>query len=58
MATVLVSLGVLLLAGAAAAVLRRDKKRGKSGCGCDCGSCASCGACHGAAADAGRSSQP
>ena len=43
MSTVLALLGVLILAAAAAYVLRRDKKQGKSACG---GNCASCGACH------------
>ncbi len=42
MSTVLVLLGVCLLAAGAAIVLRRDKKQGKSSCG---GNCASCGAC-------------
>ena len=46
MSTVLVLLGLCLIAGAAAAVLRRDKKNGKSACGGNCGCCASCGACH------------
>ena len=43
MSTVLVLLGVLLLAAGATYVLRRDKKQGKSGCG---GNCGACGACH------------
>ncbi len=43
MSTVLVLLGVCLLAAGAAFVLRRDKKSGKSSCG---GNCGSCGACH------------
>ncbi|MBR3557148.1 MAG: FeoB-associated Cys-rich membrane protein [Oscillospiraceae bacterium] len=43
MSTILVLLGVLLLAARAAYVLRRDRKQGKSSCG---GNCASCGACH------------
>ncbi len=42
MTTALVGLGVLALAAAAVAALRRDKKQGKSACG---GSCASCGGC-------------
>ena len=40
MSTALVLLGVLALAGAAAAILRRDRKKGRSPCG---GNCASCG---------------
>ena len=43
MSTILVSLGVCILLAAAAFILRRDKKQGKSSCG---GNCASCGACH------------
>ena len=54
MATVLVSLGILLLAAAAVAVLRRDKKQGKSSCGGNCSGCANCGVCHSAAAGGKR----
>ena len=38
----------LLLSGLAAiaAKLLRDRKRGKSSCGCDCGNCPMAGACH------------
>ena len=43
MSTVLVLLGVCLMAAGAAFVLRRDKKQGKSSCG---GNCAACTACH------------
>ncbi len=42
MSTILVLVGVCLLAAGAAFVLRRDKKQGKSSCG---GNCSSCGAC-------------
>ena len=53
MSTILVLLGLCLLAaGAAAAVLRRDKKRGRPGCGGNCGCCASCGACRSSRAGA------
>ena len=52
MATVFVLIGLFLLAAAAVAVLRLDKKRGKSSCGGNCGCCANCGACHQAAAGA------
>lgn len=48
MSTVLVLLGLCLLAAGAIAVMRRDKKKGKSSCG---GSCASCGACRGCRAE-------
>lgn len=43
--TVLVLAGVVLLAAGAVYVLRRDKKRGVSPCGGNCGCCPSCGAC-------------
>ena len=46
MSTILVLLGVLLLAAGAAFVLRRDKKQGKSSCSGNCGACGACGACH------------
>ena len=49
MSTVLVLLGVFLLAAAAIFALRRDKKQGKSCCG---GSCGTCTACHRCEADA------
>ncbi|MBR0228336.1 MAG: FeoB-associated Cys-rich membrane protein [Clostridia bacterium] len=44
--TILVS---LLLLGAVTGVivkLYRDKKKGKSSCGCNCGCCPMAGACH------------
>ncbi len=50
MSTVLVLLGVCLLAAWAACELRRDKKSGKSSCGGNCGGCSACGVCHQAAA--------
>ncbi|MBR4577662.1 MAG: FeoB-associated Cys-rich membrane protein [Clostridia bacterium] len=39
----------LVLVGIVAAILvkmRKDKKQGKSSCGCSCGSCPMSGACH------------
>ncbi|MBR5010504.1 MAG: FeoB-associated Cys-rich membrane protein, partial [Clostridia bacterium] len=51
--TVLALAAVILAAGGAFAVLRRDKKRGKSPCGGNCGCCPSCGACHKAQASGG-----
>lgn len=44
--TIIVS---LLLAGIVTAVilrLRKDRKQGKSPCGCGCGSCPMAGTCH------------
>ena len=52
MSTVLVLLGICLLAALAAAELRRDRKNGKSSCGGNCGCCSSCGVCHQASAKA------
>ena len=45
--TILISLLVVLLAAAAVITLRRDRKKGKSACGCRCGSCPMAGTCHG-----------
>ena len=50
MSTVLTLLGTILIVAAAAVSLWVDGKHGKSGCGCSCESCASCGVCHHAAA--------
>ena len=50
MSTVLVLLGAILVVAAAAGSLWLDRKKGRSGCGCDCGSCEACGVCHHAAA--------
>ncbi|MBQ3391220.1 MAG: FeoB-associated Cys-rich membrane protein [Clostridia bacterium] len=44
--TIAAALVVLLLSGAAAATLIRDKKKGKSSCGCNCAHCAMAGSCH------------
>ena len=52
MSTVLVLLGVCLLAAAAAYVLRRDKKQGKSSCGGNCSTCGACRGCRGCAENA------
>ena len=40
-ALALAGLVVWIIAG-----LRRDKRRGKSACGCDCGCCPMSGTCH------------
>ena len=39
-ADIIVAVGVIGAAALAIAILRRNKKTGKSCCGCDCGSCA------------------
>ncbi|MBQ6513167.1 MAG: FeoB-associated Cys-rich membrane protein [Clostridia bacterium] len=44
--TILVSLVLLLLVARIIFVLRRDRKQGKSTCGCNCGSCPMSGSCH------------
>lgn len=39
---------VIMIAGAVAAIIRkqiRDRKEGKTGCGCGCSGCAGCGHC-------------
>ena len=44
--TILVS---IILAGLVAGIivrLRRDRKQGKSSCGCNCGNCPMAGSCH------------
>ena len=51
MSTVLVLLGLCLLAAGAIAVMRREKKKGKSSCGGSCASCGACGACRGCRAE-------
>ena len=50
MSTALALLGTILIVAAAAVSLWVDRKHGKSGCGCGCESCESCGVCHHAAA--------
>ena len=50
MSTVLVLLGAVLVVAAAVGSLWLDRKKGRSGCGCSCGSCEACGICHHAAA--------
>ncbi|MGN0403679.1 MAG: FeoB-associated Cys-rich membrane protein, partial [Bariatricus sp.] len=43
-ADLVVILVVVAIVGGAVAILRRNKKNGKSSCGCDCGHCSqSCG---------------
>lgn len=47
-ATILVSAVLIAIVAAVLAVMIRNGKKGKSPCGCNCGSCAMSGACHGA----------
>lgn len=44
--TIVVLLLVIALIGGVVAVMVRDKKQGKSSCGCSCGSCPMNGKCH------------
>ena len=44
--TIVVLLIVLLCVSLAAMQLIRDKKKGKTSCGCGCANCAMHGACH------------
>ena len=43
---ILLIAAVVLIVGLLIFVMVRDKKAGKSSCGCSCASCASCGGCH------------
>ncbi|MCD7859333.1 MAG: FeoB-associated Cys-rich membrane protein [Firmicutes bacterium] len=45
--TILICAALLALVAAILAGLRRDRKAGKSSCGCGCAGCAMCGQCHG-----------
>ncbi len=47
--TILICLGLAAAIGGAIYVLVRDKKQGKSSCGCGCSTCPMSGACHGTA---------
>ena len=44
--TIVVTLALIGLVAGIIYVLRRDKKRGKSSCGGQCGHCPMAGACH------------
>ena len=46
LATILVSLALLGLVGAVVAYMVRNKKKGKSSCGCGCANCPMNGNCH------------
>lgn len=44
--TIIISLVLLAVVGSIIAVMIKDKKKGKSSCGCSCGSCPMGGSCH------------
>ena len=44
--TIVVSLALVGIVIWIVARMRRDKKQGKSSCGCNCGSCPMAGSCH------------
>lgn len=44
--TIAVSLALIGVVAGIVAKLRRDRKKGKSSCGCDCGCCPMAGSCH------------
>jgi hypothetical protein len=44
--TIIVSLLLIGMVTAILIKLRKDKKQGKSTCGCSCGSCPMAGTCH------------
>ena len=46
MATIIISAVLVLLVAAVIASMVRDKRKGRSSCGCGCAGCAMSGACH------------
>ena len=46
LSTIIVSLVLILIVAAIISKLVRDKKKGKSSCGCNCAHCAMAGSCH------------
>lgn len=46
LATILISAVLVVIVAAVLAGMVRDKKKGKSSCGCGCSGCAMNGACH------------
>lgn len=46
MGNILILLGVAVIVALAIIVMIRDKKAGKSSCGCNCANCAMAGKCH------------
>ena len=47
LATILICIGLIAIVVAIIVKLVKDKKRGKSSCGCNCAHCAMSGTCHG-----------
>ena len=52
--TILISAVLLLVVVLIIRKLVKDKKKGKSSCGCNCAHCAMSGSCHGAAEKKGK----
>ena len=46
LSTIVVSILLIVLVAAIVCKMRRDKKNGRSSCGCGCGGCPSEGLCH------------
>lgn len=46
LATIIVLIAVVAVVAGVIAVMVRDKKQGKSSCGCSCGNCPMSGKCH------------
>lgn len=46
MATIIISAVLILVVAAVIANMARNKRKGKSSCGCGCAGCAMNGACH------------
>ena len=44
--TIVISLILTAVVAAIIISMVRDKKKGKSSCGCDCAHCGCCGSCH------------
>ena len=44
--TILISLALAVLVAWIICRMHKDRKQGKSSCGCNCGSCPMSGACH------------
>lgn len=45
-ATIIIILALAVIIGLIVAKLVKDKKQGKSNCGCNCANCAMSGSCH------------
>ncbi len=44
--TITAAAGILAIAVTAFVIILKDKKKGKSSCGCNCAHCAMAGSCH------------